>query len=76
MKLFADKIKQEIDTIREKFPKDKSKSSIIESLLVIQHDNNGYLTDELMVNLANYLDVEKIDVKMKWNVWQHVMELQ
>lgn len=62
MKLFADKIKQEIDTIREKFPKDKSKSSIIESLLVIQHDNNGYLTDELMVNLANYLDVEKIDV--------------
>ena len=62
MKLFTEKIKQEIDTIREKFPKDKSKSSIIESLLVIQHNNNGYLTDELMVNLANYLDVEKIDV--------------
>ena len=62
MQLFSDKIKQEIDLIRKKFPKDKSKSSIIESLLVIQHDNNGYLTDELMINLANYLGVEKIDV--------------
>tara|TARA_B100001113_G_scaffold315045_1_gene281015 strand:+ start:82 stop:570 length:489 start_codon:yes stop_codon:yes gene_type:complete len=62
MESFTEKIKQEIDAIREKFPKDKSKSSIIESLLVIQHDNNGYLTDELMVNLANYLGVEKIDV--------------
>tara|TARA_B100000575_G_scaffold64494_1_gene49491 strand:+ start:312 stop:800 length:489 start_codon:yes stop_codon:yes gene_type:complete len=62
MQLFAEKIKQEIDSIRKKFPENKSKSSIIESLLVIQHDNNGYLTDELMTNLANYLDVEKIDV--------------
>ncbi len=62
MELFTDKIKQEIDSIRRKFPKDKSKSSIIESLLVIQHDNNGYLTDELMIELANYLNVEKIDV--------------
>ncbi len=62
MNLFADKIQQEIDAIRRKFPRDKNKSSIIESLLVIQHDNNGYLTDELMINLANYLGVEKIDV--------------
>ena len=62
MQLFTEKIKQEIDSIRKKFPKDKSKSSIIESLLVIQHDNNGYLTDELMIHLANYLGVEKIDV--------------
>ena len=62
MQLFTEKIKQEIDSIRKKFPKDKSKSSIIESLLFIQHDNNGYLTDELMISLANYLEVEKIDV--------------
>ena len=62
MQLFSEKIKQEIDSIRKKFPKNKSKSSIIESLLVIQHDNNGYITDELMMNLANYLGVEKIDV--------------
>jgi len=62
MQLFTEKIKQEIDSIRKKFPEDKSKSSIIESLLVIQHDNNGYLTDKLMMNLANYLGVEKIDV--------------
>jgi len=62
MNLFTDKIQQEIDAIRSKFPKNQNKSSIIESLLVIQHDNNGYLTDELMINLADYLGVEKIDV--------------
>ncbi len=62
MELFTEKIKQEIDIIRKKFPEDKRKSSIIESLLLIQHDNNGYLTDELMKNLADYLGVEKIDV--------------
>lgn len=62
MGLFTEKITHEIDSIRNKFPKDRSKSSIIESLLVIQHDNNGYLTEELMENLAEYLGVEKIDV--------------
>tara|TARA_Y100000768_G_scaffold344745_1_gene291200 strand:- start:10814 stop:11302 length:489 start_codon:yes stop_codon:yes gene_type:complete len=62
MGLFTEKITHEIDSIRNKFPKDRNKSSIIESLLVIQHDNNGYLTEELMENLAEYLGVEKIDV--------------
>ncbi len=62
MELITEKTKQEIDLIRNKFPKDKSKSAIIESLLLIQHDNNGYLTEELMASLASYLNVEKIDV--------------
>ena len=51
--LFSEKITREIDLIRSKFPKGKSKSAIIESLLIIQHDNNGFLSDELIASLAN-----------------------
>ena len=60
--VLTDEVKKEIDSIRLKFPKDKNKSSIIESLLTIQHTNEGYLTNELIESLADYLDIEKIDV--------------
>jgi len=60
--LFSKNILKEIDLVRSKFPEDKSKSAIIESLLLIQHDNNGFLSDELIASLANYLNVNKIDV--------------
>jgi NADH-quinone oxidoreductase subunit E len=60
--LFSKNILKEIDIVRSKFPEDKSKSAIIESLLLIQHDNNGFLSDELIASLANYLNVNKIDV--------------
>lgn len=60
--LFPKNILKEIDIVRSKFPEDKSKSAIIESLLLIQHDNNGFLSDELMASLANYLNINKIDV--------------
>jgi NADH-quinone oxidoreductase subunit E len=60
--LFPKNILKEIDIVRSKFPEDKSKSAIIESLLLIQHDNNGFLSDELIASLANYLDINKIDV--------------
>lgn len=58
----SDKIKKEIDSITNKFPNGEKKSPIIESLLIIQHENNGYLTNELIESLANYLNVQKIDV--------------
>jgi NADH-quinone oxidoreductase subunit E len=60
--LFSKNILKEIDLVRSKFPEDKSKSAIIESLLLIQHENNGFLNDELIASLANYLNVNKIDV--------------
>ena len=60
--LFPKNIIKEIDIVRSKFPEDKSKSAIIESLLLIQHDNNGFLNEELIASLANYLNINKIDV--------------
>ena len=60
--ILSENVRKEIDSIRTKFPYDKNKSSIIESLLVIQHDNGGYLNEELIGALAQYLNVQKIDV--------------
>ena len=60
--ILSENVRKEIDSIRSKFPDDKNKSSIIESLLIIQHENSGYLNEELIGALAQYLNVQKIDV--------------
>ena len=57
-----DKLVARIDEIKKKFPVDEKKSAIIESLLLLQHENNGYHTKELMKSLANYLVVDEIDI--------------
>ena len=60
--ILSENVRKEIDSIRTKFPHDKTKSSIIESLLIIQHENDGYLDEELIGALAHYLNIQKIDV--------------
>ena len=60
--IFTENIKSEIETVRSKFPKSQKKSAIIESLLILQHNNNGYLTEDIISELADYLDVQRIDV--------------
>ena len=51
-----------IDKIREKFPISEKKSAIIESLLLLQHENKGHITKDMMRALSEYLSVDKIDV--------------
>jgi len=51
-----------IDKIKEKFPIGEKKSSIIESLLLLQHENKGHITKDIMQALSKYLSVEEIDV--------------
>ncbi|MEC9206044.1 MAG: NAD(P)H-dependent oxidoreductase subunit E [Pseudomonadota bacterium] len=57
-----EEISEHIEKIKKKFPSDKNKSSIIESLLLLQHKNNGYVTKAIMKSLARYLDINEIDV--------------
>ena len=61
-KLNDNNIKDKIDGIIKKFPLDQPKLSIIESLLVLQENNNGYVTESIMEELATYLKVKLIDV--------------
>ena len=54
--ILSESVRKEIDSIRSKFPHDKNRSSIIESLLIIQHENSGYLNEDLIGALAQYLN--------------------
>tara|TARA_B100001778_G_C18420814_1_gene553176 strand:+ start:207 stop:689 length:483 start_codon:yes stop_codon:yes gene_type:complete len=62
MTLINKDISASIDNVLKKFPKDRKKSAIIESLLILQHHNSGYVTKKIMHDLAKYLSVNEIDV--------------
>ncbi len=52
----------EIDHWVAKFPEGKQRSAVIAALHAVQHDNKGYLTEELMEAVAEYLDMPAIKV--------------
>jgi NADH-quinone oxidoreductase subunit E len=54
--------REEIDELLSHFPADQKKSALLGALNVVQHENNGFLTDELMGLVADYLDLAKIEV--------------
>ena len=51
-----------INNVVKKFPSDKKRSAVIESLLILQHHNNGYVTKNIIKALSNYLLVSEIDI--------------
>ncbi|HET7307395.1 MAG TPA: NAD(P)H-dependent oxidoreductase subunit E [Gammaproteobacteria bacterium] len=54
--------REEIDRWVAQYPEGKQRSAVIEALRVVQHENGGYLTDNLMDAVAEYLDLEPIKV--------------
>ena len=44
----------------KRFPKDRRRSAIIEALKIVQNDNGGYLTEELIAKTADYLGIARI----------------
>ena len=54
--------RDEIDSWRAKFPEGRQRSAVIAALHAAQHQNNGYLTRELMEAVGEYLDVPAINV--------------
>jgi len=57
MKTLTSDIKNKISTFKDKFPEGRQRSAIIEALQLVQHKNEGYLTPELMGEVAEVLDV-------------------
>lgn len=55
-----DHTRQHIDHWVSKFPPDRKRSAIIQSLMAAQEQNVGYLTDELITAVAKYLDLPPI----------------
>ena len=54
--------REEIDRWREKFPEGRQRSAVIAALHAAQHQNDGYLTRELMEAVGEYLDIPAIQV--------------
>jgi len=60
--VLSDHVRGEIDRWRARFPEDRQRSAVIGALHAVQHENNGYLTAELMGEVADYLDLPAIHV--------------
>ncbi|MCZ6585467.1 MAG: NAD(P)H-dependent oxidoreductase subunit E [Gammaproteobacteria bacterium] len=58
----SEHVREEIDHWVRKFPEGRQRSAVIGALLAVQHENQGYLTPELMDSVADYLDLPPIQV--------------
>ncbi len=55
-------VREEIDRWVTKFPPDRKRSAVIAALHAAQHENQGYLTGEIMDAVAQYLGLPPIHV--------------
>ena len=60
--ILSDHVREEIDRWKARFPEDRQRSAVIGALHAVQHENDGYLTAELMNGVADYLDLPTIQV--------------
>ncbi|MCU7836609.1 MAG: NADH-quinone oxidoreductase subunit NuoE [gamma proteobacterium symbiont of Taylorina sp.] len=54
--------REDIDVWIAKFPADQRQSAVMSALRIVQDQNGGWLTTELMDAVALYLDMDKIHV--------------
>jgi len=60
--LLSDHTRSEIDRWVAKFPEDRKRSAVLSALNAAQHQNQGYLTADLMDAVAEYLGMAAIHV--------------
>ena len=53
---------EEIDDWVSRYPAEQKRSALLGALNAVQHQNNGFLTIELMDAVADYLELDKIAV--------------
>ena len=53
---------KEIDTWINKYPEEQKQSAVMSALRIAQDQNRGYLTEDLMDAVAEYLDMRRIAV--------------
>ncbi len=54
--------REEIDGWIARFPPDRKRSAVLQALIAAQHQNEGYLTSDLMDAVAEYLELPPIQV--------------
>lgn len=60
--LFSPEVRAAIDDWVAKYPQGWSQSAVIAALAIVQKGNGGYLTEQLMDDVAAYLDMPPIAV--------------
>jgi len=55
-------VREEIERWKARFPEEQQRSAVIGALHAVQHENEGFLTAELMNDVADYLDLPTIQV--------------
>lgn len=60
--LFNSELRQQIDEWLAKYPADQKQSAVIPSLHILQDANEGWLSEDVMKALAEYLDMPAISV--------------
>ena len=60
--LLSEHVREEIEHWKARFPEDRQRSAVIGALHAVQHENDGYLTPELMDAVAEYLGLPNIQV--------------
>jgi len=58
----SNRVKTEIDHWLKKFPSDQRRSAVVAALLSAQQENGGWLSEELMESVAQYLHISRIEV--------------
>ena len=60
--LLSEHVREEIEHWKARFPEERQRSAVIGALHAVQHENDGYLTPELMDAVADYLELPNIQV--------------
>ena len=60
--VLSSEVRREIDHWLTKFPPERKRSAVLMALRLVQQQNGGWLTVELMDVVADYLDLPKIAV--------------
>lgn len=58
--ILSDSAKDQIDRWLEKYPPEQKKSAVLYALRVVQEENGGWLTTELIDAVADYLNIPHI----------------
>jgi len=58
--LLSEQVREKIDHWVAKFPADQKQSAVLQALTIVQKNNGGWLTNELIEAVADYLDMPKI----------------
>lgn len=70
----SESVKTQIDHWISKYPPERKSSAVMGALTVVQDDNGGHLTTELMDAVADYLDIPAIavyEVATFYSMYEH-----